>query len=399
VRALAFAWRSFTRRRARSLLGILGIAAAGALMFDMLLLSRGLVVSLREMLDSFGYDVRVLATEGLSMSRAPLLHATATAEALAGLPEVAAAVPFRMIAAEAGATSAESRPVTIIGVGRMDRRPWTLLEGRDLAADALEAPEVVINRRLARSLGAAAGGTLTIRGRCGGGPSVRPDIQVGIAGIADFPFESSAQLTAAARMPLVDGLCEGREDEADVILVASRDESGPEATVAAIRRARPGLSAFSNDEVIERFERIGFSYFRQISAGLSVVTISFGILLITVLLTVSVNQRLGEIAALRAIGFTRWRAAADVLWESFLLVGLGGALAVPLGLLLSMWLDSILRSFPGVPVTLRFFVLEPRTLWLHGALLAAVAAGAAVYPVWLVARLPIAATLRKEIVS
>ena len=57
MRALAFAWRSLLRRRGRSALGILGIAAAGALMFDMLLLSRGLLVSVRELLDAFGFDV------------------------------------------------------------------------------------------------------------------------------------------------------------------------------------------------------------------------------------------------------------------------------------------------------------------------------------------------------
>ena len=54
MRALAFAWRSLLRRRGRSALGILGIAAAGALMFDMLLLSRGLLVSVRELLDRSG---------------------------------------------------------------------------------------------------------------------------------------------------------------------------------------------------------------------------------------------------------------------------------------------------------------------------------------------------------
>jgi len=40
-----------------------------------------------------------------------------------------------------------------------------------------------------------------------------------------------------------------------------------------------------------------------------------------VLLTVSINQRLGEIAALRALGFSRWRVVADVLCESVLIVG------------------------------------------------------------------------------
>ena len=45
----------------------------------------------------------------------------------------------------------------------------------------------------------------------------------------------------------------------------------------------------------------------------------------------SVNQRLGEIAALRALGIARRAHRRDVLWESALLVGVGGVLALPLG--------------------------------------------------------------------
>ena len=44
MKALAFAARSLSRQPGRAALGILGIAAVGALLFDMLLLSRGLVV-------------------------------------------------------------------------------------------------------------------------------------------------------------------------------------------------------------------------------------------------------------------------------------------------------------------------------------------------------------------
>ena len=73
---------------------------------------------------------------------------------------------------------------------------------------------------------------------------------------------------------------------------------------------------------------------------LTTVTLAFALLLITVLLTVSVNQRLGEIAALRALGFSRRRVVADVLCESVLIVGLGGVLSLPLGLLLSSGLDA-----------------------------------------------------------
>ena len=41
MNAIGFAWRSLVRQPARAALGILGVAAVGALLFDMLLLSRG----------------------------------------------------------------------------------------------------------------------------------------------------------------------------------------------------------------------------------------------------------------------------------------------------------------------------------------------------------------------
>ena len=132
---------------------------------------------------------------------------------------------------------------------------------------------------------------------------------------------------------------------------------------------------------------------------MSTITLFFAFLLIATLLTVSVNQRLGEVAALRALGFRRRRVVADLLWESALLVGTGGVLAVPLGGLLALRLDAILRSMPGIPANLHFFVFQPETVVLHGLLLAATGLLAAVYPIYLAARLPIAATLRKEIAS
>ncbi len=129
------------------------------------------------------------------------------------------------------------------------------------------------------------------------------------------------------------------------------------------------------------------------------MTFVFALLLISVLLTVSVNQRLGEIAALRAIGCSRGRVVAGVLAESGLMVGIGGLLSLPLGALLAIALDHILKAMPGLPVAMHFFVFERDTLVLHLALLAATALGAAAYPMAIVARLPIATTLRNEVVS
>ena len=81
------------------------------------------------------------------------------------------------------------------------------------------------------------------------------------------------------------------------------------------------------------------------------------------------------------------------------IVGTGGLLSLPLGWMLARWLDAILKTMPGIPVQLHFFVFEPAALATHAALLTATALLAAAYPMWIVARLPITATLRDEVAS
>jgi ABC-type antimicrobial peptide transport system permease subunit len=189
------------------------------------------------------------------------------------------------------------------------------------------------------------------------------------------------------------------ENDADMLMVASRREHGPDAAVNAIREIRPDLTSVTNDELVARFQQVEFSYFRQISFVLATITMFFGLLLITVLLSVSTNQRLGEIAALRALGFSRRRMASDVLWRSALLVGAGGLAALPLGFALAIWLDELLRTMPGIPANLRFFVFAPRSLVIYLALLGTTIVVAAIYPMRTVSRLPIASTLRTEVIG
>jgi putative ABC transport system permease protein len=188
-------------------------------------------------------------------------------------------------------------------------------------------------------------------------------------------------------------------DEADVLLVLSRPSAGAVAAAAAVGALRPDLRAMSNDQIVGLFNQNGFTYFRQISFVLSSITLGFAFLLVATLLSVSVNQRLHEVAALRALGIRRRRIAASLVWESAWLVGIGSALSLPVGGALAVGLDSILRRMPGLPQRLHFFVFEPGAVVLHIGLLALTAAFAALYPVWIATRLPIAATLRRETVS
>jgi putative ABC transport system permease protein len=219
-----------------------------------------------------------------------------------------------------------------------------------------------------------------------------------VVGIAEFPFDVPGASEAGTTASALAEACGARgEPSADFLVVTSTGDTN--AAAADIAALRPDLRPFTSEQAIGQMERGGFTYFRQISTVLTTVTLSFALLLITVLLTVSVNQRLGEVAALRALGFSRRRVVLDVLSESVLIVGIGGVLSLPLGALLAVWLDSILKGMPGIPTSLHFFVFEPQALWTHGALLAATALIAAIYPMRIVSQLPIAATLRNEVIG
>jgi ABC-type lipoprotein release transport system permease subunit len=399
----ALAWRTLTANPARALLAVAGVAVIGALLFDMLMLSSGLLVSFRDLLDTAGYDVRVVAPDGLPVLRVPIPHATALAADLSRLAEVQEVAVFHMD--RVGMTMSGRRPqvVTLISVSEgAERHTWRITRGGNLITGeaALGQRPLVVSERLATALSLAPGSTLRVRPTVSGVASAIPEVEFHVVGVAEFEFSMADELTAATTRDGFGRVRAGRDqDEADAVLVASRTALGPDAAVTAINRLRPDLRAYSNEQLVAQFNQNGFAYFRQISFVLSSITLGFAFLLVATLLTVSVNQRLSEMAALRALGFPRRRIAATLLWESAWLVGVGGLLALPLGGLLALELDRILRAMPGLPEGLHFFVFEPRAVALYVTLLTATGFGAAAYPVWVAARLPIAATLRRDIVS
>jgi putative ABC transport system permease protein len=396
-RAFLFAWLSLVRQPARSLLAIAGVAAIAALLFDMLLLSRGLVVSFGELLDRSGFDVRVLASDAAPFTGPRLSDAQTLANEIGALKEIEAVLPIRVTDAT---VIGDSASVHFIGADPRVRSMWTVVEGHDIPDTAGSASVVVINERLARQLGLRVGSTVSLRGRCNDSSDAFPPVRFTVAGIAEFPFDSISAATVAGTLDDVDRLCgESHDRSAEMFLVRSTPHAGALGAAVAIRAAHPDLYVVTNEELVERFSRVEFSYFRQISTVLAIVTLFFGFLLITVLLTVSVNQRLAEIAALRAVGLSRSRVIAGVFWESVMLVGIGGILALPLAAGLSLWLDAILRTLPGLPARLHFFVFEPRALVVYSVLLVIASLGAAIYPMRIVSVLPIAATLRREVVS
>lgn len=394
MNAFAYAWRSLVRQPARAALGILGVAAVGALLFDMLLLSQGLVISMRDLLDRMNFDIRVTSTDQMPGRGPEITDAAAAAAQIATLPSVRSVITIQMEGADIRQGDDPPTRASFLGVGGGAERPWTVVRGADVAGEH----ELVINEYAAQVLRAEPDASVTLWAFCSEGAEAPPPLLFRVTGIAEFAFDvpgepgvgtTAASQAEACGIPTV--------STADFLMV--RSTGNPARAAADIDTLRPDLLASTNEQAIGQLQQRGFTYFRQISSVLTTVTVSFALLLITVLLTVSVNQRLGEVAALRALGFSQGRVVLDVLCESALVVGIGGALSLPLGALMAVWLDGILKGMPGIPANLHFFVFQPRALWIHAVLLAATALVAALYPMRIVARLPIAATLRDEIIG
>ena len=400
--AWGLAWRTIARSPARSVLAVCGVTVIGALLFTMLLLSRGLLVSFRDLLDEAGFNIRVIAAEGSMVHRLPIAGAASLAAAIARVPGVQRVTRVRMDSAAVNVPGSHDPITGVALVGTTDiGAGWTMVKGSPLPASTpAGAPvPVVVSAHLAAALHLEPGADLRIRLTSPGSASALPIVNAHVGGVAIFQFEAADESTVATTL---EGFARAHgqtsSDQAEMLLVAARPEEA-DAAAQAIAKLRPDLHVLSNDQMMAQFNENAFSYFRQISTVLSSMTLAFAFLLVATLLTMSVNQRLGEVAALRALGFPRRRIAANLLWESALLVGVGGAAALPVGGLLAMILDRILRQMPGVPSALHFFVFEPRTVVLHAALMTGTAVVAAIYPIWVATRLPIAETLRREIVS
>ena len=138
-------------------------------------------------------------------------------------------------------------------------------------------------------------------------------------------------------------------------------------------------------------------YFTQLSYVLGSMSLIVAVLLVGTLLTITVNERLGEIATLRAIGVSRGTIVRQVLAEGVALTVLGGGARHPARPRAPReYLDAILTSFPGLPAAFSFFVPRADTLTLAAVVLLVTGSLAGLYPAWLASRAPIAATLRAE---
>ena len=107
----------------------------------------------------------------------------------------------------------------------------------------------------------------------------------------------------------------------------------------------PNVTAISIATAIAQVDA-RLSYFRQLAVILGSVSLFVGFLLVTTLVTVSVNERAGEIAVMRAIGVSKAHVVQQIVIEGVAISVAGAVLGLGLGLVTAL-LNTFFRHFPG----------------------------------------------------
>jgi putative ABC transport system permease protein len=387
--------RSLLRQPIRTALSLAGIAVAAAMLLDMVMLSGGIDKSFTELLLGRGFQMRLTPKGTLPFdTEATMAGASGIVASLRRDPAVAAAgavLGTSLYGARADST------VTLFGYGIEPEAQslYQVTSGRDLAPD--DTSGVVLSEPAARLLRAAVGDTVTLVGRLD--PQV-VTAAVGrrliVRGMVRWLYDYRGQPSVGTVLPVMQRLARrNAEDRASIILVKAREDGQVPELAESLRARFPQIEVNSVADLAAHF-RERLVYFRQLSYILGSMSLIVAVLLIATLLTITVNERLGEIATLRAIGVSRGTVVGQVLAEGTTLTVVGATLGILLGLVTAEYLDAILTSFPGLPAAFSFFVPRAGTLGFAAVVLLVTGSLAGLYPAWLASRTPIAATLRAE---
>ncbi len=392
----ALAQASLIRHRSRTLLAVLGVAIAAAMLLDMVMLATGMRESFRQLLLSRGFEIRLAPKGTLPFDTdATIPNVGAITETLRRNPDITVISP---VMGGSIHVSVGNRDVSgsVLGIDPNVQGDYQLLSGRDPTT----ANAIVVNDYLMGRLGVRVGDTINVA--TGYDPQTRTysgQRKLVVKGRVKFIYGAAEQSSAAMRRETLESMSEAaKRDRASLFMVKVRQGADAERVRDWIEAQLPTVTAISMATAIEQVDA-RLSYFRQLAFILGAVSLFVGFLLVTTLVTVSVNERAGEIAVMRAIGVSRAHVIQQVVIEGVVISLAGALLGLGLGLVTARYLNAILSAFPGLPMAIDFFLFQPRAAWSALALLIVSGIGAGIYPAWRAASLPIAESLRREAIA
>jgi putative ABC transport system permease protein len=393
---LRLAWATLVRHRARTLLAMLGVAVSAAMLLDMVMLSSGMRVSFRSLLLSRGFQLRIAPKGTLPFDTdATIPDASGVTRTLRTVPGVATISPVLGGQLHVEVNGRANTSVAL-GVDPRVQGDYEIVAGRSPAAPN----EFVASDDFLRATGVRFGDTVSAA--AGYDPELRSyagQRRLVLVGRARFLYMPAEQKSVALPIPTLQAMRgSDAEDRASLFMVRVSPGASVDAVLHRVETALPRVSVVSTETAMRQVDE-RLSYFRQLAVILGAVSLGVGFLLVTTLVTVSVNERLGEIVVMRALGVVRGRIVQQIVLEGVAIMVVGALVGLGLGLGTARYLNSILAAFPGLPAAIDFFVFEPRDAWAALGMLTVAGIVAGIYPSWRGASLPIAVTLREEAVG
>ena len=381
--------------RLRTLLALLGVSVATAMLVDMLMLGGGIERSFAELLGAKGFELRVSPKGTLPFdTEATITGFSGLRDTLDATPGVAGIAPVLasavILGVEDGGSAPTGRPgirAFALGIDPTRQGLLRLIDGE------LPGPGQVLVGSAAVDLGVGLGDLLEVRVAGGLGVAGR-SVQFRVSGIGEFLYAARGDVPIALELQDLQRLS-GKVDEVSFAMIQVVEGSDPEAVRAALLETARRVEIVTLAGIVaEASQRL--SYFRQLALILGSVSLIVTSLLVGTIMAVSISERLGTIAALRAIGISRRSIVGGLTAESLILCAVAGALGLGLGMVVAGYLESILSDFPGLPLAVQFFVLRPQSVVLAYGLLLATGALAGLVPAWNATRMEVATLLHIE---
>jgi putative ABC transport system permease protein len=387
VRSLAsLAWRGLAARRVRTALTVAGVALGVAVLFAMQLtgatLDAAVDLTVRDLVGRADLRVRAFAESGLS---------PASVEAIRRTPGVGAVAPVleRRTFLVTGSAPAGD-PVTVEGVDpEAERaiRTLPIVRGVDLAADTQRS--MLVTEALARERGLDLGSTATLYGA--GAPTEYRVIGV-VAGDGPVPtpFGRTAWITLDSAREL---FATDAVTVADVDVAYGADEAAVAAALTAGLTIDPYVLETPAD--IAAGLRTSTLDIRTVFAIVAAVVLFVAAFLIFNTISMTVAERLREVALLRAAGATRRQVGWIFVLQAIVVGLVGAAIGALLGVVLGAGVLALLRTAEGIRVTA--VSVDPVGPAFALVLGLAVTVVAALEPAWRAGRLSPVEALRAHV--
>jgi putative ABC transport system permease protein len=391
--AFFLALRNLVRHPSRNLLYIFGISITAALLLDMILLANGLSISVARVLNEMGYEVRASPRGTLPFeTEAQIKSFNALKTELLKYPEI------KSVDALLGTTVVvrhgnETFTSFALGMDLSRRSGYHITAGEDLSDRG-----VLVNRHLAEEKEIKVGDSLQLwtPGQFHA-TSGQESVPARVGGIANFYLDAEGQFSIGCPLPFLQKLIQQTaEDPVSAILIKLRDSSRGNAVVERMNAQFPQITAYTITSVIQEVDR-QLSYFKQFSYILGGISLVVTFVLVFIITTISFHDRIGEIALLKAIGLSQKTIFSTILLEGILTSLASAFLGAFLGKIVALYLDRILTSAPGLPEDFSFFIFDPPAVLQGFLVLLLTGFFAGLYPATAALKLPVAQTLREEI--